>query len=93
LQAQAFKKFIPMFDRVLVERFAAEIKTKSGIMIPEKAQGKIQQATVRAVGSGGRTEVALPLTLYISYQLLILRNLFLDPALCCFIISQNELRF
>lgn len=56
-----------MFDRVLVERFAAEIKTKSGIMIPEKAQGKIQQATVRAVGSGGRTEVALPLTLYISY--------------------------
>jgi chaperonin GroES len=67
LQAQAFKKFIPMFDRVLVERFAAEIKTKSGIMIPEKAQGKIQQATIRAVGSGGRTEVALPLTLYISY--------------------------
>ena len=55
-----------MFDRVLVERFAAEIKTKSGIMIPEKAQGKIQPATVRAVGSGGRTEVALPLTVYIS---------------------------
>jgi len=67
-----------MFDRVLVERFAAEVKTKSGIMIPEKAQGKIQQATVRAVGSGGRTEVALPLTLH---QLLIWRNLFLVPAL------------
>lgn len=46
-----------MFDRVLVERFAPELKTKSGIMIPEKAQGKVQQATVVAVGNGSRTEV------------------------------------
>ena len=59
LQAQAFKKFLPMFDRVLVERFAPEIKTKSGIMIPEKAAGKVQQATVVAVGSGARTEVGI----------------------------------
>ncbi|KAG8124780.1 hypothetical protein E2320_020097 [Naja naja] len=37
---QAFKKFLPLFDRVLVERCAAETVTKGGIMIPEKSQGK-----------------------------------------------------
>ena len=46
-----------MFDRVLVERFAPEVKTKSGIMIPEKAQGKVLQATVVATGQGARNEV------------------------------------
>ena len=56
-QARAFKKFIPMFDRVLVERFAPEVKTKSGIMIPEKAQGKVLQATVVATGQGAKNEV------------------------------------
>lgn len=54
--ARAFKKFIPMFDRVLVERFAPEVKTKSGIMIPEKAQGKVLQATVVATGQGSKNE-------------------------------------
>mgnify|MGYP000382095538 CR=1 FL=1 len=57
LQASAFKKFLPMFDRVLVERFAPELKTKSGLMIPEKAQGKVVEATVVAVG-GGRQMVS-----------------------------------
>merc|ERR1712142_55062 len=56
IMAQAFKKFIPMFDRVLVERFLPEVKTKGGILIPEKAQGKVIEATVVAVGSGARTE-------------------------------------
>uniref|UniRef100_A0A803XZD3 10 kDa heat shock protein, mitochondrial n=2 Tax=Galloanserae TaxID=1549675 RepID=A0A803XZD3_MELGA len=55
LQAgKAFRKFLPLFDRVLVERCAAETVTKGGIMIPEKAQGKVLQATVVAVGSGAR---------------------------------------
>ncbi|XP_005097388.1 10 kDa heat shock protein, mitochondrial [Aplysia californica] len=54
--AQAFKKFIPMFDRVLVQRFLPELKTKGGIMIPEKAQGKVVEATVVAVGQGARAE-------------------------------------
>ncbi|XP_063174106.1 10 kDa heat shock protein, mitochondrial isoform X2 [Candoia aspera] len=51
---QAFKKFLPLFDRVLVERCAAETVTKGGIMIPEKSQGKVLQATVVAVGSGSK---------------------------------------
>ncbi|KAK1797810.1 hypothetical protein P4O66_008159 [Electrophorus voltai] len=50
--AKAFQKFLPMFDRVLVERLAAETVTKGGIMLPEKSQGKVLQATVVAVGPG-----------------------------------------
>ncbi|KAG8000970.1 MOB-like protein phocein, partial [Nibea albiflora] len=49
---QAFRKFLPLFDRVLVERFTAETVTKGGIMLPEKSQGKMLQATVVAVGPG-----------------------------------------
>ncbi|XP_068428982.1 MOB-like protein phocein isoform X3 [Clinocottus analis] len=48
----AFRKFLPMFDRVLVERFVAETVTKGGIMLPEKSQSKVLQATVVAVGPG-----------------------------------------
>ncbi|CAL1533678.1 unnamed protein product [Lymnaea stagnalis] len=54
--AQGFKKFIPMFDRVLVERFLPELKTKGGIMLPEKSQGKVLEATVVAIGVGARKE-------------------------------------
>uniref|UniRef100_A0A098LY68 10 kDa heat shock protein, mitochondrial n=1 Tax=Hypsiglena sp. JMG-2014 TaxID=1550645 RepID=A0A098LY68_9SAUR len=53
---QAFKKFLPLFDRVLVERCAAETVTKGGIMLPEKSQGKVLQATVVAVGSGSKNK-------------------------------------
>ncbi|XP_062288297.1 MOB-like protein phocein isoform X3 [Scomber scombrus] len=48
----AFRKFLPLFDRVLVERFTAETVTKGGIMLPEKSQGKVLHATVVAVGPG-----------------------------------------
>nr|AYN74414.1 heat shock protein [Acipenser oxyrinchus oxyrinchus] len=55
-RTMAFRKFLPLFDRVLVERFAAETVTKGGIMLPEKSQGKVLQATVLAVGPGNRTK-------------------------------------
>ncbi|RXN28950.1 MOB phocein isoform X3 [Labeo rohita] len=45
-----------MFDRVLVERLAAETVTKGGIMIPEKSQAKVLQATVVAVGPGSTSK-------------------------------------
>uniref|UniRef100_A0A1A8F8T0 10 kDa heat shock protein, mitochondrial n=1 Tax=Nothobranchius korthausae TaxID=1143690 RepID=A0A1A8F8T0_9TELE len=48
----AFRKFLPLFDRVLVERLTADTVTKGGIMLPEKSQGKVLQATVMAVGPG-----------------------------------------
>jgi chaperonin GroES len=60
LQASAIKKFIPLFDRILVERFAPELKTKGGLLIPEKSQGKVLEATVLAVGPGARNDVSVP---------------------------------
>nr|XP_039318116.1 10 kDa heat shock protein, mitochondrial-like [Saimiri boliviensis boliviensis] len=59
MAGQAFRKFLPLFDRVLGERSAAETVTKGGIMLPEKSQGeksqgKVLQAVVVAVGSGSK---------------------------------------
>ncbi|CAF0876253.1 unnamed protein product [Rotaria sordida] len=52
MASSALKRIIPLFDRVLVERFAAETKSKGGIHIPEKALGKVLNATVIAAGKG-----------------------------------------
>ncbi|CAG7730813.1 unnamed protein product [Allacma fusca] len=50
------RRLIPMFDRVVVEKAEAVTRTKGGIVIPEKAQGKVLQGTIVAVGPGGRNE-------------------------------------
>lgn len=58
VQASAMaKRILPLFDRVLVERFAAATTTKGGIHIPEKAMGKVLNATVLAVGKGLKQKV------------------------------------
>lgn len=44
-------------DRVLVLRSEAITKTASGLVIPEKAQAKVLQALVVAVGPGPRNQV------------------------------------
>ncbi|XP_048662553.1 10 kDa heat shock protein, mitochondrial-like [Marmota marmota marmota] len=54
MAGQAFRKFLPLFDQVLVERSAGETVTKGGIMLPEKIQGKVLQGTVVAAGSGSK---------------------------------------
>jgi chaperonin GroES len=46
------KKIKPLGDRLIVRRLDAEEKTKSGIIIPESAKEKPQQAEVLAVGPG-----------------------------------------
>ena len=51
------RKFVPLFDRVLVQKFAAETKTKGGVLLPEKSQGKVLDASVVAVGEGLRNSV------------------------------------
>lgn len=56
--AAAAKRLIPMFDRVLVLRAEAVTKTKGGIVIPEKSQGKVLHGTVVAVGPGSRNSVS-----------------------------------
>ena len=45
-------KVKPLADRVLVEVLEAEEKTKGGIVLPDTAKEKPQQAKVLAVGTG-----------------------------------------
>jgi chaperonin GroES len=42
----------PLADRILVKRVASETKTKGGIIIPDTAKEKPQEAVVVAVGPG-----------------------------------------
>ena len=46
------KRFIPLMDRVLVQKIKQEAKTASGIFLPEQAKQMINQATVISVGEG-----------------------------------------
>jgi len=45
-------KIRPLGDRVLVKRLEQEQKTKGGIIIPDTAQEKPQEAEIVAVGDG-----------------------------------------
>ncbi|XP_047395099.1 10 kDa heat shock protein, mitochondrial-like [Sciurus carolinensis] len=54
MAGQAIRKFLLLFNSVLVKRSEEETVTKGGIMIPEKSQGKVLQATVVALGSGSK---------------------------------------
>eukprot|EP00088_Acartia_fossae_P004737 TRINITY_DN12041_c0_g1_i1.p3 TRINITY_DN12041_c0_g1~~TRINITY_DN12041_c0_g1_i1.p3 ORF type:complete len:105 (-),score=42.78 TRINITY_DN12041_c0_g1_i1:656-970(-) len=67
------KRIVPLFDRVLVQRLAAETKSKGGILIPEKAQTKGLEATVMAVGPGVRTEAGnhLPMAVQVGDKVLL----------------------
>jgi len=53
--AAALKRLVPLADRVLVQRVAAEVKTKGGIILPESNK-KMNNATVVAVGPGTVSE-------------------------------------
>ncbi|AFZ80403.1 GroEs chaperonin 10 KDa, putative [Theileria equi strain WA] len=46
------KKFIPLFDRVLVSKIKPELKTKSGILLPDSTNMSSRMAKVVAVGAG-----------------------------------------
>ena len=46
-----------------MQRLAAETKTKGGVLIPEKAQSKVQSGTVMAVGPGMTTDVSLSISI------------------------------
>lgn len=47
-------KFTPLNDRILVKRTDAEDRSAGGIIIPDSAKEKPQQAIVVAVGAGKR---------------------------------------
>ena len=44
------KRVVPLLDRILLQRVKAEQKTKSGILIPEKAQETLNEAIVIDLG-------------------------------------------
>jgi len=48
--------FRPLHDRVLVKRVNAEQKTAGGLIIPDSAKEKPQEAEVIAVGNGRALE-------------------------------------
>jgi len=50
----AIRRFKPLFDRILVEKFLPEVKTKGGVLLPEKGVGSVLEGTVVAVGPGAR---------------------------------------
>ena len=49
-------KFRPLQDRILVMRIDNEEKTSGGIIIPDAAKEKPQEATVIAVGNGKKLD-------------------------------------
>lgn len=49
---QSQVKFRPLGNRVLVRRLAAEEKLKGGIILPDTAKKKQEQAEVVAIGTG-----------------------------------------
>ena len=59
--------FKPLADRVLIEPVAAELKTASGIFIPETAKEKPLKGKVVAAGNG---KVDEPMTLKVGDEVL-----------------------
>ena len=49
-------KIRPLHDRIIVKRYEGEEKTKGGIIIPDTAKEKPQEAKVIAVGKGKTTD-------------------------------------
>ena len=45
-------KVVPLGDKVVIKRLDAESRTAGGIVLPDSAKEKPQQALVKAVGSG-----------------------------------------
>ena len=43
---------LPLSDRVVIERFAAEDRTAGGLYLPENAKNKPQKGKILAVGPG-----------------------------------------
>ena len=49
-------KFRPLHDRVLIKVLDSEEKTKGGIIIPDTAKEKPQEAEIVALGTGKKDE-------------------------------------
>lgn len=58
-QTQTSVKLRPLGNRVLVRRLAAEEKLKGGIILPDSAKKKQEQAEVVAIGTGKKDKEGL----------------------------------
>lgn len=67
------RKFKPLFDRIVVEKFLPEVKTKGGVLLPEKGQGKVLEGTVIAVGPGtkDKTGNVIPVSVTVGDKVLL----------------------
>lgn len=74
--ANAVKRLIPLFDRVLIQKAEAVTKTKGGIVLPEKAQAKILRGTVVATGPGARNDVRIIFPSFTKYLLFVNNYIF-----------------
>ena len=54
LSARVQKAIQPLGERVLVRRVEAAKQTKSGILIPEQAQGRVNEGKVIAVANANK---------------------------------------
>eukprot|EP00798_Chlamydomonas_sp_ICE-L_P013947 gene13947-19882_t len=52
----AIRRFIPLLDRVLVQRVEAATKSAGGILLPESSSSKVNEGEVVSVGPGRRTK-------------------------------------
>merc|ERR1712113_950446 len=52
--SQAFKRFVPLADRILVQKVKADVKSAGGILLPDSAKQEVNQAKVLAIGPGRR---------------------------------------
>jgi len=55
------QKIKPMGQRVLVQRLEAEEKSAGGIVLPDNAKEKPQEAEVLELGTGGKDEDGKPI--------------------------------
>ena len=64
--------FKPLGDRILVKPLEAKEQTKGGIVLPETAKEKPQEAEIIAVGQGKKTEdgKVIPVSLKVSDKVL-----------------------
>ena len=56
----------PLGDRVLVKRLEAESISAGGIVLPDSAQEKPQEAEVVALGTGGKTDDGKDIEFHVS---------------------------
>jgi len=65
-------KIKPLGDRVLVSPLEAKEQTKGGIVLPDSAKEKPQEAEVMAVGDGKKTDdgKTIPLSLKVGDKIL-----------------------